>query len=579
MRPTIQRLDDATINQIAAGEVVENGASIIKELIENSLDARATSIVVEIKAGGRQLIRVSDNGVGMGEEDALLAFERHATSKLRKIDDLENLDTMGFRGEALAAIGSISKVRLMTRPKKNHREDHREDSLGTLLEVNGGALLTSSKVPCDPGTTFEVKELFYNAPARKKFLKSPTQEIQEIQKTLIAISLGYPEVDFSLISDGTYLLQTLPQQESSFNKKLAARASEVLHQEVKEALQAIEYSEGGLSLKGLISPPTLHRQNRSGQYLFVNRRFVHSWAVSKAASEGYGSALPERRFPVFILHLDLPASDVDVNVHPQKKEVRFRQEALLKKMIRSAISRTWGILSPSTESFPKMEFKTASYFPPTLPLRTFKEEATQILLSSLETKQVPHILGIKAHYLLLEESPAKRETVPGLCLVDCKRGKERIAYESLLSSFTQKEMPSQGLLIPIEWHVSPPKSELIETHLAKMKALGFLLRRFTKTTWLIEAMPVGMGEEAKALLEHFLENEELFADIEEDVEKRQKFALLAATRFKNALERIEISEGALLLRQLLTCQQPYFSPTGQPIFAWIPLEELARYFK
>ena len=330
----IRVLDSHTINKIAAGEVIENTASVIKELVENALDAGSTEISVEIKEGGRQLIRISDNGCGMSQEDAILCLERHATSKIINVEDIHDISTMGFRGEAIPSIASISKFTLLTTP----RQEDRNDTNGVLIIVEGGTIITQASAARSAGTTIEVKSLFFNVPVRKKFQKSPSFDVQEILKMLTVLSLGHPHVKFELISDHKQILNnTLSPVEHSFQDKLGYRIENTLGKNFLTSLLPISFKDDLFQAEGFIGLPSFNRQNRTGQFLFINQRAIQSSLISFAIREGYGTALPVNRYPVFIMHIRLPGSLVDVNVHPQKKEVRLRQEQKLKACIIEAI--------------------------------------------------------------------------------------------------------------------------------------------------------------------------------------------------------------------------------------------------
>lgn len=350
MPSKIRVLNDHTINKIAAGEVIENPASVVKELVENSIDAQAKDICIEIKGGGRQLIRVSDDGCGMIADDALLCLERHATSKIRDVEDIHTIMTMGFRGEAIPSIASISKFMLLTcpqpesahqniEPTEPHPVPNTEPHIGTMVIVDGGKIISCSPAARSPGTTIEVKSLFFNVPVRRKFLKSPAFDSNEILKTLSLIALGYPNIKFQLINDGKNLLSTSLEESTAFDNIRNIRVESVLGQEYLQNTIRIHRESNGISVDGLIGLPNYTRHNRTGQFLFINNRGVFSPLVAYAVKEGYGTSLPAGRHPVFVLHLSIDGTLVDVNVHPQKREVRLRQEQLLKDLIIKAIQQ------------------------------------------------------------------------------------------------------------------------------------------------------------------------------------------------------------------------------------------------
>lgn len=333
MKSKIRVLKDHTINKIAAGEVIENPASVVKELVENAIDAEAKEICVEIKGGGRQLIRVSDDGCGMSPDDALLCFERHATSKIRDVEDIHTIMTMGFRGEAIPSIASISKFMLITCPQPDNFATLKNNNSGTMVIVDGGKIISCSPAIRTPGTTIEVKSLFFNVPVRRKFLKSPSFDANEILKTLSLIALGYPNVKFLLINDGKSMLSTSLEDGKPFKDLLNSRVENVLGYDYLQNTIPIFRESNGMSIQGLIGLPNFTRHNRTGQFLFINNRGVFSPLVAYAVKDGYGSSLQSGRHPVYILHLSIEGSLVDVNVHPQKREVRLRQEQQLKDLV------------------------------------------------------------------------------------------------------------------------------------------------------------------------------------------------------------------------------------------------------
>ena len=362
MSSKIRVLPEDVINKIAAGEVIENPASVVKELVDNSIDAGADEIVVEISSGGRQLIRISDNGCGMIADDALLCLERHGTSKIRDIDDLFSLSTMGFRGEAVPSIASISKFTLMTCPKAEGDQPQMRE--GTMVIVEGGKILKACPAVRDPGTTIEVKSLFYNVPVRRKFQKSPAYDTGEILKIVSLLALANPSVKFQLISDQKMLLSTSLAKGKPFQEMFNERIISVLGADYLDDSLAVFNEKGEYRLEGVIGKPSHTRPNRTGQHLFLNQRPIWSTMISHAVREGYGTMLPTQRFPVFALHLTMPGDLVDVNVHPQKREVRLRHEQEIKQMVIGAVSQALRtcFAEPPAESFYSAEPPVSNSF-------------------------------------------------------------------------------------------------------------------------------------------------------------------------------------------------------------------------
>lgn len=556
MPSLIRKLDDTLINQIAAGEVVEHPASVIKEMVENSLDAGATSIFIEVRGSGRQLIRITDNGSGMGEEDALLAFERHATSKIASIEDFDALASMGFRGEALASIASVAKVCMKTCLA--------DAKMGTLVQIEGGAFSKASAVPCDKGTSIEVTDLFFNIPARKKFLKSPAQDGLEIQKTVIQLALANPKVHFQLIADQELVLDA-PSASSSLE-----RARQLLHVEMVDGMQPVTHAEGDFQLEGLIGSPSQHRPNKTGQWLIINGRAVSSWVISQGVLEGYGTLLPERRFPVFVLHLTLPPSLVDVNVHPQKKEVRFRHESLLREFVQKGIQKQWEKKPLFQPVFiEKAPPPTPSWSRPIsfAPLPTVVKEPEKIsYFEERAPSPVPNIIGTSSFYTFLDAHPLGSQEGEGICILDLRRARARILYEQILESQKGRLQERQNLLIPMTFPLS--KEEMLQ--LPKLEELGFTIKK-GKGCCIVEAIPLYLKDhEIEAIIKELLNEDK-------DVDLAKRLALKVAMREKRA--KIDSEHARLLLKTLLACQQPYFSPRGEAVFGWIPHDELDGYFK
>ncbi|KAF3362517.1 DNA mismatch repair protein MutL [Chlamydiales bacterium STE3] len=590
MASKIRVLDELTINQIAAGEVIENPSSVVKELVENALDAGSTEITIEIKTGGRQLIRVTDNGCGMSRDDALLCIERHATSKLKRFDDLSALMTMGFRGEALPSVASISQFQLTTRTAGQQEE------LGTMLIVEGGRILKCTTCPRAIGTTIEVKNLFYNVPVRRKFQKSPTYDANEILKSVTALSLAHPDIRFELISDNKTQLST-PGNLQGFLEALKLRARDALGSEFVEELIPLSREENGYKVEGYFSLPFHHRPNRQSQFLFVNGRFVSSTLVSLAARDGYGPSMPPNRYPAFVLHLNLPCDEFDINVHPQKKEVRFRREDKLKEFItrsfenalqgnlKTPIILNEEIFKEFESGSPSFSFQYASYTPAekektfSLPFKNVVEEKP-LQLPKMALK--PLCIASFKDYIVLENAPEHFSAQDGICLIQKNHAYARILYERALKSLNEQQgaFGSQALLIPVTIELVPEDAAVLRLHLQAFGKLGFEIREFGQHTFFIESLPEHLnsenGEEVIRKMVAVLKDGE--GGLSWQKGENQKIALAAAKSVqKKGL--MSVTEAQQLVNQLLDCQQPYFSPNGQPVFAFLNEEILKNLFK
>lgn len=582
MLSRIRVLDDHTINQIAAGEVIENPSSVVKELVENSLDAGSSEICVEIATGGRGLIRVTDNGLGMDRDDALLCLERHATSKLKKVDDLASLTTMGFRGEAIPSIASISKFSLFTRTAKQ------TPNMATRIYVDGGRHLECSPCVRDIGTTVEVKNLFFNIPVRKKFQKSPTTDQNEILKILTAEALAHPKIRWELVADGNSLLKCPANIQADELEALKLRIQDILGNDFLEGLLPLQKEKDSYKIHGFIGTANTHRPNRQAQYLFVNGRYVSAPLLSYFLKQGYGPALPESRYPIFVLYLTLPSEDVDVNVHPQKREVRFRQEEFLKELLINAVElvlqRQNAPITPSF--FPKENFSFAAYKPMnkerTFSFPPLKEERRDFFCEPQNVKQL-YILACYREYLILENPPAGLNEEEGLCFVDISAAFARIFYERTLQSFKNQEqkIASQAILAPQSIELIPEDAELLRQNMDQFKKMGFELREYTPRNFFIDAVPEKylQGAEVEMIKEILaaLKSGEKTQDWQK--EQAHKIALAASHSSRYIKTPLSTIEGNSLLDQLLNCQQPYFSPSGKATMAILKSGELANLFR
>jgi DNA mismatch repair protein MutL len=613
MPSKIRILQDHTINKIAAGEVIENPASVVKELVENAIDAGSTDICVEIKEGGRQLIRVIDNGEGMSSDDALLCLERHATSKIREVEDIYSLATMGFRGEAIPSIAAISKFTLLTCQRKEEKNQE-----GTLIKVEGGQLLSHGPAVRSYGTTVEVKSLFFNVPVRKKFQKSPTYDAQEILKILTVLSLGHPAIKFELISDQKSVLMAPYPPNDQPSQQLSQRIEMVLGQDFLASAIPLSFCREPYHLKGYIGFPTQHRPNRTGQYLFINQRPVYSPFITFAIKEGYGTALPAQRHPVFVLHLEMPGNLLDVNVHPQKKEVRLRQEHLLKESLIQAVQtalQTHGFEEnpepafppfPSSFSYEALLGKEEDPFPP-LPL---KETAPSFFMSEkpfspsfsfpslqvkeepasfdwMTKKQQPRILLTLPDFIVADPSSLdlalfssvlghKRE---GLCLINQKAAHARVCYESLLK---QKENPAmQPLLIPINLEFSKAEAALLKDYLPILNNMGFEMQELGEHSFIISAFPhVLEGQDLQSCLEALVHHLSEWQDHRYlEKEKERQIALAASRLSVSTTKCLVFQEAQSLIEQLQSCEIPYHCPWGKPTLLLLSPENISHLFE
>lgn len=476
----IRILTDETINQIAAGEVVENPASVVKELFENSIDAGAKKITVEIKGGGHFLIRIVDDGCGMGRDDAVLAFERHATSKIVSVDDLMKLSSMGFRGEALASIAAVSKVEL---------ETSENGEVGTRVVCHGGRMMKVEACSRKVGTTIEISSLFYNIPARKKFQKSATASTSEIVKMAVKLALAHPEVEFRLISQEKEMV-TAPEQ----NRIAQDRIAEVLGKNFADGARKVEFQESGHRIHGIVGAPEAARQNRSGQYLFINSRPIHSPLISGAVQTAFGTRIGSKMHPVFVLWLEMPADMLDVNVHPQKREVRFREEEMIVHLFEKAVNSSFAPMPKITFELPKVERPARSFAEPKA---IYAPTPVPVQKGEPETRQV---------VLMHDQIAFVKDENEDLHLVDLQQVYARIQFHQVMKRLREeKESPLQRLLFPETLEFAPVEAKTIEMHLELLKKIGFDMRPFGKSCFMVEAIsPLFSIDQCKELLDKLI---------------------------------------------------------------------------
>ena len=558
--------------KIAAGEVVERPASVVKELIENSLDAGATAITVEVADGGLELIRVSDNGCGLPSDQAALAFERHATSKLSSADDLASIATLGFRGEALPSIAAVSHLTILTRSS--------DEEGGFFLELEGGTIHRREPRGAPQGTTVTVQRLFRNVPARLKFVRSRSSEGGRIQQVVHQYILAYPEVRFTL------RLESRPPQVSGGTGRLRDALAVVYDPETAGAfLELPETQEGGITISGCVTPPSVSRSNRNAITLLVNRRWVQSRLLSYALEEAYRGFLQERRHPLAVVNIALPYREVDVNVHPTKSEVRFREEggafAALQRSVREALTTASPVptIAPrSVTSFPTpvpLMAPPASSWPQVpaagalLPPQAVS--SPQAAPTPKERLPVLRVLGQVQDTYIVAEGP------DGVYLVDQHAAHERVVYERVREEITAGQSAVQGLLEPVLVEVPLGLQETLAAHLGLLEQYGFQVESFGSGSYLVRGVPAPLGDTgpAAALLETL---EELAQGRDAPDREERLVRSLACHGAVRAGKPLAVEEMNALLRQLEECHHPQTCPHGRPTIIHLSATHLEREF-
>jgi len=602
MAGKIRVLSENMIHKIAAGEVIERPASVVKELVENSIDARARRIHIAAVAGGKQSIVVSDDGMGMSREDAELSVLRHSTSKMSSPSDLFAISTLGFRGEALASIGAVSRMIIETRVE--------EEPEGTRVWVEGGIKREVIPIGRAPGTTVSVRNMFFNTPARRKFLRQVDTEGRHIAQSVVQLAAAYPEVTFELGHQERNVL-------SFAGTGRRERAAELLGIDADSLLHA-EWEEGGIGMEGFLSPPAFCRRSKGKQFIIVRGRPVVSRGLSQSVYQGFGGLLPEEKHPSFVLWLELDPRRIDVNVHPTKREVRLADQRKVEEAMQAGVRKVLGmaqapsfVYQPDPSEFQAAnigEIKPVSFgeerektdeagesrwFPPG------KEEmgASQQMSLSLLSPSSPKVeklvregvdsaggLGAlnetmgsssiwQAHnrYLVLQIKD-------GVIIIDQQGAHERILFEEALANFQSAETASQQLLFPLTVKVGLVEGEALAEAGELLKELGFGIREFGPGTVLVESIPAelrnwGEGEVFYQILNDLLEEKKIGHTLREAV------AISFACRSSiQAGESLSVPEMEALLGRLLETQEPFVCPHGRPIIVKISLRELDRMF-
>jgi DNA mismatch repair protein MutL len=562
----IKALPPEIISKIAAGEVVERPASVVKELVENALDARSTEIKVDVQAGGRKLIRVTDDGEGMTPEDALLSLQRYSTSKIEREEDLFAIRTFGFRGEALSSIAAVSKMKIITR---------KNDGLaGVELKIEGGVLRGSEAIGCPPGTTVEVRDLFFNIPARLKFLKTQGTELSHIGEVMARIGLANDRTHFQLFHDGK-LLANYPVREDP-----SSRLGEALGREPAEKMHFFRTRNGEMEVAGFAGEPGLNRPNSRGIYLFVNRRPVRDRLLTHAVMEAYRNLIPKDRYPVVILFVQLPPSSVDVNVHPSKWEVKFADSEIVHRSIvlgiREMLESTPWLLEGRG---PKEELRETpgTYFRPkvdsSFPFKPQEALELERRAKNQEPTRSPFLGQIANTYLLFESSD-------GLTLIDQHAAHERILLEGLLKEFSLGSIRRQPLLFPEIIEVSLPEAKATEEHLTQLERIGFEVDPCGERTFWIKSVPeiLATREPIHTLKEMIIQISNWGRDAGLQRSFDPLLQMMACRGAIQASQAMSQEEATALMTDLQGCTSPSHCPHGRPTLLKITISDLEKMF-
>ncbi len=591
--PHIKILDENTANKIAAGEVIERPASVVKELLENSLDAKSKRITVEIKDGGKRLIKVIDDGEGMFPDDCTLAFERHATSKIESIDDLEHVTSMGFRGEALPSIASVSRVTLVSRQKGGLS--------GTQVTVEGGKIGGAKEAGCPEGTAIAVKDLFYNTPARLKFLKNPSTELTNVTKTITRFALIYPEISFRLLNDGKELIN-LPEAPP------LERIAGIYGREVAKDMIPLDYKDDFITIGGFISKPSLTRATRASQSIFVNRRHIKNKLLTRAIQDGYHTLLQKNRFPVVVLSIEIDPKFIDVNVHPTKIEVKFKREWKVHDTIMAVVNRTLlkSRLTPEIREIAGEKAGERAVEKTGMGTTTAGTKPSHTTQQAI-IKDPTAAYGPEAHAPQMEEDlvpggvekPEKekiKQFTPlcqihntyiiaqhpgGFAIIDQHAAHERVLFEEQMKRFEKDKILSQDLISPAVIDTKPEEAVVLNENLDLFKRFGFVIEPFGGGSFIVKSLPVIMGKiEDKKGITDVLDELVSFSRIKTLDSKKEEIITMTACR--SAIKAGEVllpDTMQKLLDRLLKLENPNTCPHGRPVIITMDLEELEKRFK
>ncbi len=599
MSDIIQLLPDAVANQIAAGEVIQRPASVVKELMENAIDAGATSITVRLKDAGKTLVQVIDNGHGMTDNDARLCFERHATSKISNANDLFAIRTMGFRGEALASIAAIAEVSLKTRVDSNE--------LGTHIRISGSRVESQEPESCPVGSNILIRNLFYNVPARRKFLKTDQTELRHIINEFNHVALAYPDIEFQLIHNNTQVFQL-----SSTN--LRKRISGIFGKQIFQNLIAVQTDTSIVKITGYTGKPEHAKKTYGEQFLFVNNRFMKHHYFNKAVMKAYEQILPPDHFPSYFLFFETAPSTIDINIHPTKTEIKFENERSVWHILSAAVKEAIGKnnLAPTLDfetegviDIPVLSRDQEIYIPQENinrefnPFDTDEEKAYNYTRQNIDPnwqqmyqskgnddlspglgfndktehqdEQVAKYLQLKNRYIL---SPVKS----GLMLIDQRRAHERILYEQYLGTLQKNAVIAQNSLFPENIDLGPADYRLCLELSEEIGNLGFDIKDFGKNSVIVHSVPANVKiHDIKSVLETILEqyknlNDELKLDQHEKLARST--AIAAAIPYGKQLDIREMQE---LVDQLFACNNPNSTPSGKRILNIVKLEDLEKH--
>lgn len=601
MSDIIRLLPDSVANQIAAGEVVQRPASAVKELLENAVDAGATQVDLVLKEAGKMLLQVSDNGCGMSGTDARMSFERHATSKISKADDLFSIRTMGFRGEALASIAAIAQVEMRTR--------RHEDELGTLLRIEGSVVVTQEPCSTAAGTCITVKNLFYNVPARRNFLKSNQAELRHILDEFQRVCLVRPEIAFSLTHNDKELFHLQP---GTSKQRIVAMFGSAYN----ERLLPVSLSTDAMGIEGFIGKAAFARKTRGEQFFFVNKRYIRHPYLGHAVDQAFHELLPKEAFPTFFLHIRIDPSEIDINIHPTKTEVNFQDARMVYAFVHAAVKKSLGQhdLAPKIDfdvptdlgiDFGEISRSDRPVNPPTIsfnpdynpfsnpkpdqattfrPDRSEKNDRWKLFYEHLTPTSTPatglpqptvNLRPIQQRVMQVQGKYILATVKSGLMLIDQHLAHTRVLFEKYMRLLEEHKISSQQLLFPVSLHLNAPDSELLREMATLLKEAGFSIEAVGERSFVVTGMPEGAGQDAAETIEQLLET---LKEEKNNLLSKKNFTLARSLAAQFAVrhgQSLSDEEILALIDQLFACQVAEVAPDGRKILKVLAMDELS----
>ena len=575
----IKQLSENLKNKISAGEVVERPASVIKELVENSIDSGADEIKVIVEKGGKQLIQVSDNGSGINSKELPIAFERFSTSKISSFEDLYKIDSLGFRGEALASIASVSEVKIISKM---------EDSDGAEMVINNGISSAVGPAAALKGTSITIQNLFYNTPARRKFLKSPRTEGRKIIEMVRRFGLSRPNIGFSLIVDGKKVIDLFPEE-------LEDRIGSLFDNTYKTNLIPIQISKADYTFTGFVGNLNIIRKRFGEQFLFMNGRYIKDRLLNSAVYSSYQSLVKRGEYPFFVINIQIPYEQVDVNVHPMKTEVRFHDEWRVYHVLKSGVSNALSEILNTIPNFQKISSESNSFFgntPQQSALNFNSVGQKDPIISNLDktdraktyASNIVPVDNSSQDFNIEKIWQGHRKNIiseinSGLVVIDQHVAHERVLYEECLNAFESKVMSSQTLLFPEEIDFVKDEYDILLEIFPYLKRIGFKIKEGDNSKIIVEATPadISWGDEKriiKEIIDEFISTRKTYSSYKEAL--AASFACKAAVKAGDQMERDEM---VVLINRLFSTEHPYYCPHGRPIIIQLSLDELDKRFE